>query len=375
MENNIIKFLKQKDYEKIQSIGQGGLGKTILMLDTEINELFVCKKYEPTEEIWKEQYYENFKTEIKLMYQLYHKNLVRIFSYYLYPKVTTGYIIMEYIQGVSITEYMNKFPEQIDSIFEQTIDAFSYLENNKILHRDIRQTNILINTEGNVKVIDLGFGKRIFNNNDFEKSISLNWPYQTPYDFNEQIYDFCTEIYFLGMLFKDIIEKNSISFKRNKLIQNMINPNRLERIQSFNEIKNLLITDVENILDLFDEEDKIIYREFSNCIVNRISSINGDISFATNFDEIKKQLTNIYRVHMLETQIIDVNQIINLFVSAGYSYWKKRTMPVYVLKNFIDLLNNCDNQRVNIIYANIQNRIRTIERMEIEDNNSDEIPF
>ncbi len=375
MENDIIKFLKQKDYEKIRSIGQGGLGKTILMLDTEINELFVCKKYEPAEEIWKDQYYDNFKNEIKLMYQLYHKNVVRIFNYYLYPKITTGYIIMEYIQGVSITEYLTKFPTQIDSIFEQTIDAFSYLENNKILHRDIRPTNILINNEGIVKVIDLGFGKKIFNDFDFEKSISLNWQYSIPNDFTEHTYDFCTEIYFIGMIFKEIIEKNKLLFKKNQLLQNMCSPNRLHRIQSFNEIKNILITDVENILDLFDDEEKNIYREFTNCLVNRISTINGEITFATNFIEIQKKLINIYRLHMLEVEIIDLSLITDLFISANYSYWKKRTMPIYILKNFLDFISNCDDQKLNIIFANIQNRIRSIDRKEIVKNSSDEIPF
>ena len=45
MENNIIKFLKSKDYTAIRDIGQGGTGKTKLIKDETINEKFVCKKY------------------------------------------------------------------------------------------------------------------------------------------------------------------------------------------------------------------------------------------------------------------------------------------------------------------------------------------
>lgn len=44
MENNIIKFLKSKDYTAIRDIGQGGTGKTKLIKDETINETFVCKK-------------------------------------------------------------------------------------------------------------------------------------------------------------------------------------------------------------------------------------------------------------------------------------------------------------------------------------------
>lgn len=43
MENNIIKFLKSKDYTAIRDIGQGGTGKTKLIKDETINETFVCK--------------------------------------------------------------------------------------------------------------------------------------------------------------------------------------------------------------------------------------------------------------------------------------------------------------------------------------------
>ena len=47
MENNIIKFLKSKDYTAIRDIGQGGTGKTKLIKDETINETFVCVKNIP----------------------------------------------------------------------------------------------------------------------------------------------------------------------------------------------------------------------------------------------------------------------------------------------------------------------------------------
>tara|TARA_B100001063_G_scaffold241957_1_gene269765 strand:- start:341 stop:577 length:237 start_codon:yes stop_codon:yes gene_type:complete len=61
-----------------------------------------------------EEYFDNFKSEIKLLHLLYHKNIVRIFNYYLYPEHTTGYIIMEYIDGKRIME-------QLKSTFKSVI--------------------------------------------------------------------------------------------------------------------------------------------------------------------------------------------------------------------------------------------------------------
>ena len=83
MENNIIKFLKSKDYIAIRDIGQGGTGKTKLIKDETINEIFVCKKYSTYYPEHQPIYYENFVNEIKILYKINHPNIVRVFSYYL----------------------------------------------------------------------------------------------------------------------------------------------------------------------------------------------------------------------------------------------------------------------------------------------------
>ena len=106
MENNIIKFLKSKDYTAIRDIGQGGTGKTKLIKDETINETFVCKKYSTYYPEHQSLYYENFVNEIKILYKINHPNIVRVFSYYLYPEQSTGYILMEYIDGVDIEQYL-----------------------------------------------------------------------------------------------------------------------------------------------------------------------------------------------------------------------------------------------------------------------------
>src|SRR6266568_2706522 len=162
----IITFIKQKDYKFLKELGQGGLGKTILILDQEMGEQFVCKKYSPYDDSIKDEYYEYFKNEIKVMYQVFHANIVRIFNYYMYPEQKTGYILMEYVDGKDIYQYLCENPWSTDSIFEQVIGAFTYLENLQILHRDIRRENILVANDGQVKIIDFGFGKKVINDSD-----------------------------------------------------------------------------------------------------------------------------------------------------------------------------------------------------------------
>lgn len=171
----IIEFLRTKDFKFIRNIGQGGTGKTVLLKDEYINESFVCKKYSPYYKEHRDAFFKNFVDEIKILHKLYHRNIVRVFNYYLYPEQKTGYILMEYIQGEDIKGYLQNNPHRLNDIFVQIINGFNYLELNGILHRDIRPENILVSDDGFVKIIDFGFGKEINFDEDFDKSITLNW--------------------------------------------------------------------------------------------------------------------------------------------------------------------------------------------------------
>lgn len=67
---------------------------------------------------------------------------------------------MEYVEnGKSLNEYIRNNTDTINHIFEQIISGFCYLEQHNLCHRDIRSNNILINSDGIVKIIDFGFGK------------------------------------------------------------------------------------------------------------------------------------------------------------------------------------------------------------------------
>src|SRR4051812_10002029 len=114
MKKELIEFLRSKDYKFIKNIGQGGTGKTVLLEDEIINEMFVCKKYSPYYEDHKESYFKNFIDEIRLLHLIYHKNIVRVFNYYLYPEKTTGYVLMEYIDGMHVGDYISENPDKIN---------------------------------------------------------------------------------------------------------------------------------------------------------------------------------------------------------------------------------------------------------------------
>lgn len=374
MENEIIKFIRQKDYKFIKEIGQGGFAKTVLLEDETIDSLFVCKKYAPYYAELQEDFFKNFIQEIKLLHLVSHVNIVRVFNYYLYPEKFTGYILMEYIEGNNIENFLHDRPEAINEIFIQVIEGFRYLESAEILHRDIRPQNILVNFNEKAKIIDFGFGKKAVFSKDFNKSISLNWWCETPNDFSENIYNHSTEIYFVGKLFEKAIVDNDIEvFGYKEILNQMIKFDKKDRIESFNDI-NRAILNQENVTIDFDKSEKETYRWFADDLVQIFSKIDSDCQYVMDIDRIIGKLENIYKKNLLEEYIQNYVELSSCFVSSAYRYKKNRKIYVSILKDFIDLLKKNPKEKQRIIINNLHNRIDAIERYSYVPP-SDDIPF
>lgn len=374
MENDIIKFIRQKDYKFIKNIGRGATGATVLLKDELIDQLFICKKYQPIMGIDPKQYYDKFVNEIKLLYLVNNRNIVRVFNYYLYPEQATGYILMEYVDGQSISDYISWSPEKIDDLFMQTIQGFISLEESGILHRDIRESNILVSSDGTLKIIDLGFGKQIKFDSDFDKSISLNWWCDTPNEFMKKIYDFKTEIYFVGKLFeKEIMDNGIEDFSYISELKKMITLDPAERISSFTEIYTSLLS--QEMEELFDSDEIDVYREFADNFDKMLAKISSDAKYNNDIDSIISKLDDCYHKNMLEQYIQNNDELARIFVPGAFTYYKKKNIYVYTLKSFLKLIKGSSKDKKRIILSNIQNRLTSIEHYKENTDFTDDIPF
>lgn len=371
----VIKFSKPKYYEFVKALKAGGTGKTLLMRDSTINELFVCKKYDPEQKEYEDEFYNRFVEEIKIMYSVYHNNIVRIYDYFLYPEYKTGYIIMEYIKGEHIEEYFRLADgEDINSIFVQIINAFLYLEQHNILHRDIRATNIMIDEKGDIKVIDFGFGKKLIEEQqENQVSVLLNWPAsKVPDEIYSEQYGIQTEIFYVGYLIKNIIEKYNIKcFKYGILLEKMIQVNPVNRIHSFEEIQNSIAEQTFEQINFTDEE-KEIYQKFANSICALLYQIKDSLSIEKDSSIIIEKLRVILRDNSLEEYITNVTTLISIFVKSDYRYYNNR-VEVYKVKDFYEFFLNQADAVKEIILNNLYGRIGNIPV--IDSAFDEELPF
>lgn len=380
---DIIPFIRGKDYKFIQNLGSGSFSRTVLIKDEIIDELYACKKYEPSITITdineKKRYFDKFISEVKILNKIVHPNIVRIYNNYIYPNEQVGYIIMEYVENAkSLNEYIGNNTETLNNIFEQIISGFCYLEQHKLCHRDIRSNNILINSNGIVKIIDFGFGKRYSTDNNVSPLTLYknNWIANLPSemntrDDNEPIYNNKTEIYFVGQLIKQIIEENNIkNFRYFSVLKEMIEYNVSNRINSFAEVQNKMSEKELRNKAIFSQDEKDIYKE----IVGKLDEIIESVEYGTNVNEINiiiQKLEAISVKYCLEDKVLNNKDFAECFFgkvvkvnesSTGWNqydgeYYDFYTIPTSLILQSIDWLNNCNDKQREIIKQNLQGRL------------------
>ena len=163
------------DYILSQFIGKGTFGEVYLTRKKNSNGLFATKRMSK-EYVEDPKYIKYFNNEISILRKLHHPNIVKLEDL----KRTTNhyYVIMEYCNGGTLTECLEKykninhkpFPEAIvQHIMKQIVSAVNYLHSQRVIHRDLKLDNILVKFENEtdknnlnllkseVKIIDFGF--------------------------------------------------------------------------------------------------------------------------------------------------------------------------------------------------------------------------
>lgn len=369
---DIIQFIRQHDYVFVRELGQGACGRTVLLCDDLIDEHFVCKKYCPYDEDRRPELYLNFVRETKMLHRLYHENVVRVFNYYLYPDRLSGYILMEFVDGQDVDEFLAANPERVNEVFLQAIAGFSHLEVNGILHRDIRPQNLMVGGDGIIKIIDFGFGKAIEVPEDFDKSVSLNWWCEPPEDFTNDVYDFSTEVYFVGKLFERIIQENGLDqFKYTGMLGRMCQRSPADRVSSFLEVQRHLQS--ERFFEIaFTEIEVASYRCLADEIEAHVPKIENDTKYQEDFEKAITAIDNAYRDFMLEEFVPDSATVASCFIRGAYRY-RKKGFPVAAVKEFLQMIKGTSPEKRRIIMSNLYTRLDAIDRYRLPPD--DEIPF
>ncbi len=324
---SIVSFLKMKDYEMVNdNLGSGSFGKTVLIKDPFIDELFVAKKYEPAYPELKKPFFDSFLREIKIMYKLNHPNVVRIFSYYPYPEHYTGYIVMEYIDGQRLDEFIQGYDffndgPTIDQVFEQLIDGFDYIETQGIVHRDIRATNILVDKQGVAKIIDFGLGKATVEeevaHDSMRSKINRLGLETLPAEYYQKTYDSRTDIFYLGELFHRLLsEHNQMGwFGYEDIIEKMMQSKPENRFASFAEVKDAIKQKCYGALSMTPAA-KATCQAFSDALFACVAKYKNEMKFVASTEMFEYRLKELVEKNCFDPVIHNNAAFVTTVVSG-----------------------------------------------------------
>lgn len=189
-------------YKILEKIGQGGMSKVWLAMDTKLNKQWAVKEIDKHKEEYKRTVNENQTlTEIEIMKKLSHPALPRIVS--IIDEPGSLCVVMDYIEGESLDKVLHLYgrqPEETVASWTLDIcDVLDYLhhQNPPIIYRDMKPSNVMLSREGNIKIIDFGIAREYKGNQDDTLPLGTRG-YASPEHFTKKT-DVRSDVYTVGV--------------------------------------------------------------------------------------------------------------------------------------------------------------------------------
>ena len=206
MDKNIGKKLDNR-YELTELIGVGGMADIYKATDL-IENKTVAVKILKNEFAKSEDFTRRFRNESKAIALLSHKNIVKIYDVGFTEKIQ--YIVMEYIDGITLTEYIERqgVLKWRDAVHftTQILRALQHAHDRGIVHRDIKSQNVMLLADGTIKVMDFGIAHF---NRETDKTISEkaigSVHYISPEQARGEVTDEKSDIYSVGVMLYEML--------------------------------------------------------------------------------------------------------------------------------------------------------------------------
>ena len=195
-------------YQVIEELGKGGMGRVYKAIDTEINENVAIKLLNP-EISADEKTIERFRNELITARKISHKNVCRMY-HLSKDEEGTQYITMEYVQGEDLKSTIIRVGQlsigKAISIAKQVCEGLSEAHHLGVIHRDLKPQNIMVDREGNTRIMDFGIARSIRKKGITDAGVLIGTPeYMSPEQVDEKEVDARSDIYSLGIILYEMV--------------------------------------------------------------------------------------------------------------------------------------------------------------------------
>ncbi len=193
-------------YEIIRPIGYGGMAEVFLAHD-QLLDRDVAVKMLRDQFLSDKELLQQFQREAKSAARLVHPYIINI-----YDVVSDGssqYIVMEYVDGVTLKEYMQEHKLGLNTVLEigvRLADALEHAHSHNVIHCDIKPQNILLEKNLNPKIADFGIAKMVTNQTMvYSKAVMGSVHYISPEQASGGKITACSDVYSLGIVLFEML--------------------------------------------------------------------------------------------------------------------------------------------------------------------------
>jgi len=194
-------------FEIIEEIGKGGMGTVYKAYDSKIREVVALKLLKP--EIASDiEVIERFRNELKLARQVSHRHVCRMYD--LGEEWLLIYISMEYVAGEDLKSFIRRSGHLNEAkaldLAKQILEGLVEAHRLGVVHRDLKPQNIMIDKEGNAKIMDFGIARSLHTKGVTGAGVIIGTPeYMAPEQAEARDVDHRADIYALGAILFEMV--------------------------------------------------------------------------------------------------------------------------------------------------------------------------
>ncbi|MGQ9800647.1 MAG: protein kinase domain-containing protein [Candidatus Saccharicenans sp.] len=194
-------------YEVIEFLGEGGMGAVYQVYDQKLKEVVALKFLRP-EISMEPRLIERFQAELKLARQISHRHVCRLYD--LGEEGFSLFITMEYIRGEDLKRFIRRTGHlnepKARTIARQVAEGLAEAHHFGIIHRDLKPHNIMIDQEGNAKIMDFGLARSLEQQGITQKGMILGTPeYMSPEQAEGLEADQRSDFYAFGVILFEMV--------------------------------------------------------------------------------------------------------------------------------------------------------------------------
>jgi len=194
-------------YEVIEELGKGGMGHVYRVFDQKLQEVVALKLLNP-EVSFNAKAVDRFRNELRFARKISHRNVVRLFD--LGEEGFTHYITMEHVDGENLKRFIKRSgqltPAKAVNLALQVSEGLTEAHHLGVIHRDLKPQNIMIDPEGNARVLDFGIARFVDSETITASGVMIGTPeYMSPEQIDMKEVDARTDIYSLGIIMFEML--------------------------------------------------------------------------------------------------------------------------------------------------------------------------